>query len=137
MDEHHGLTIVKKSWPVQYALDPGGSSPRKPRGLNLFLPQLSFSTFVFPNLVLAYLGQGARLARDGDAVIDNIFYATIPGSSNGPLFWFAVNVFILSGRLTPFKDNLCLRDPFDCEFTLLADYMRACLPAASSLPPKP
>lgn len=55
--------------------------------------------FVFPNLILAYLGQGARLARDGDAVINNVFYATIPGSSNGPLFWFAFDLVILTSRL--------------------------------------
>ncbi|KAF9644319.1 potassium transporter [Thelephora ganbajun] len=49
--------------------------------------QISFSVFVYPCLILAYLGQGARIIKDGDAVMNNIFYATIPGSSNGPLFW--------------------------------------------------
>ncbi|KIP04939.1 hypothetical protein PHLGIDRAFT_92762 [Phlebiopsis gigantea 11061_1 CR5-6] len=49
--------------------------------------QLSFSCFVYPSLVLAYLGQGARLIHDGESVLSNLFYNTIPGRSNGPLFW--------------------------------------------------
>ncbi|KAF8584646.1 potassium transporter [Ramaria rubella] len=49
--------------------------------------QLSFSTITYPALVLAYLGQGARLITDGNNVITNVFYKSIPGSSNGPLFW--------------------------------------------------
>ncbi len=49
--------------------------------------QISFTCFVYPSLVLAYLGQGARLITDGEAVITNIFYNTIPGPSKGGLFW--------------------------------------------------
>jgi hypothetical protein len=49
--------------------------------------RLSFTTLTYPALVLAYLGQGARLCHDGDAVINNVFYSTIPGKANGPLFW--------------------------------------------------
>ncbi|KIY46745.1 potassium transporter [Fistulina hepatica ATCC 64428] len=49
--------------------------------------QLSFIGFVYPSLVLAYLGQGARLIVDGDAALSNIFYQTIPGKHNGPLWW--------------------------------------------------
>ena len=52
--------------------------------------QLSFSTFVYPSICLAYLGQGARLIRDGDAVLSNLFYETIPGSHNGPLYWYVL-----------------------------------------------
>lgn len=42
---------------------------------------------MYPSLVLAYLGQGARLAVDGSDVLPNVFYLTIPGRHNGPLFW--------------------------------------------------
>jgi KUP system potassium uptake protein len=42
---------------------------------------------VYPALILAYLGQGARLIVDGDTVITNVFYTSIPGKANGPLFW--------------------------------------------------
>ena len=38
-------------------------------------------------LVLAYLGQGAKLITEGDKVIANIFYSTIPGGAGGPLYW--------------------------------------------------
>ncbi|PAV24186.1 potassium transporter [Pyrrhoderma noxium] len=49
--------------------------------------RLAFSGFVYPCLILAYLGQGARLIHDGESVFSNIFYLTIPGKTNGPLFW--------------------------------------------------
>ena len=49
--------------------------------------QLSFASYVYPCLILAYLGQGARLIVAGDEVIANIFYLTIPGGTNGPLYW--------------------------------------------------
>ncbi|KAH8091723.1 potassium transporter [Cristinia sonorae] len=49
--------------------------------------QLSFACLVYPSLVLAYLGQGARLIRDGESVLPNIFYNTIPGPVNGGLYW--------------------------------------------------
>ncbi|KAF8329370.1 potassium transporter [Cantharellus anzutake] len=49
--------------------------------------RLSFTLFVFPCLILAYLGQGARVIADGEAVMSNIFYTTIPGRHNGPLYW--------------------------------------------------
>ncbi|KAG8951578.1 hypothetical protein FRC04_005865 [Tulasnella sp. 424] len=51
--------------------------------------RLGFSCFVYPMLVLAYLGQGARLIADGDAVMSNIFYATIPGPVGGGLYWLS------------------------------------------------
>ncbi|KAF8267918.1 potassium transporter [Lactarius quietus] len=54
---------------------------------NMLSIQISFSTLVYPSLVLAYLGQGARLIVDGENVISNIFYLTIPGKHDGPLFW--------------------------------------------------
>ncbi|PPQ85166.1 hypothetical protein CVT25_004173 [Psilocybe cyanescens] len=49
--------------------------------------RLSFCIFVYPALVLAYLGQGARLIHDGAAVLPNMFYNTIPGPVSGPLYW--------------------------------------------------
>lgn len=66
---------------------------------NMLSIQLTFSLFVYPNLILAYLGQSARLIRDGDAVINNVFYTTIPGRSGGPLFWI-VYVFGILATLT-------------------------------------
>ncbi|KAI0291239.1 potassium transporter [Multifurca ochricompacta] len=47
----------------------------------------SFGSFVYPSLILAYLGQGARLVVNGADVLPNLFYLTIPGKQNGPLFW--------------------------------------------------
>ena len=58
--------------------------------------QISFSTIVYPSLVLAYLGQGARLIVDGEKVISNIFYLTIPGKHEGPLFWILFVYAILA-----------------------------------------
>lgn len=66
---------------------------RCPFALNaLTFEQMSFGLFVYPSLVLAYLGQGARLIVDGDSVISNVFYNTIPGAHNGPLFWYVHTV---------------------------------------------
>ncbi|KAI9452350.1 potassium transporter [Lactarius psammicola] len=54
---------------------------------NMISIQISFTTLVYPSLLLAYLGQGSRLIVDGENVISNVFYRTIPGKQNGPLFW--------------------------------------------------
>ncbi|PSR72216.1 hypothetical protein PHLCEN_2v11923 [Hermanssonia centrifuga] len=59
---------------------------------NMASIQLSFASFVYPSLVLAYLGQGARLIVDGEAVLSNIFYSTIPGRPEGPLFWSVIQM---------------------------------------------
>ncbi|PPQ80985.1 hypothetical protein CVT26_003495, partial [Gymnopilus dilepis] len=58
--------------------------------------RMSFCTFVYPGLVLAYLGQGARLIHDGEAVLGNVFYNSIPGPVNGPLFWIVFIFAILA-----------------------------------------
>ncbi|KZO92922.1 potassium transporter [Calocera viscosa TUFC12733] len=50
--------------------------------------QLSFTCVAYPCLVLAYLGQGARLITDGENAIQNVFYNTIPGPVSGGLWWF-------------------------------------------------
>ncbi|EIN06328.1 potassium transporter [Punctularia strigosozonata HHB-11173 SS5] len=66
---------------------------------NMLSIQLSFSLFVYPSICIAYLGQGARLISDGESVLSNVFYQTIPGSNNGPLFWI-VYVFAILATLT-------------------------------------
>ncbi|KAK7457024.1 hypothetical protein VKT23_010327 [Stygiomarasmius scandens] len=58
--------------------------------------RLSFSFVVYPAIVIAYLGQGACLIVDGENVVQNIFYKSIPGSSNGPLFWIVFIFGILA-----------------------------------------
>lgn len=63
---------------------------------NMLSIQISFSTMVYPSLVLAYLGQGARLVVDGENVLPNLFYLTIPGRHNGPLFWILYVYAILA-----------------------------------------
>jgi KUP system potassium uptake protein len=47
----------------------------------------------YPALVLAYLGQGARLIVDGENVINNVFYRSIPGPVNGGLYWYVYPTF--------------------------------------------
>ena len=57
---------------------------------------MSFCIFVYPALILAYLGQGARLIHDGSAILPNVFYNSIPGPVDGPLYWsvqFSLTVF--------------------------------------------
>ncbi|KAJ8082836.1 hypothetical protein PM082_008693 [Marasmius tenuissimus] len=59
--------------------------------------QLSFTFFVYPALVLSYLGQGAALiAKGGSSVPDNIFYRTIPGPVDGPLYWITFTMAIFA-----------------------------------------
>ncbi|KAI0782842.1 potassium transporter [Abortiporus biennis] len=58
--------------------------------------QISFSCIVYPAVILAYLGQGARLIVDGETVLSNLFYATIPGAVNGPLYWIMFVFAILA-----------------------------------------
>ncbi|KAH9824989.1 potassium transporter-domain-containing protein [Melampsora americana] len=49
--------------------------------------RLSFIAWIYPALILAYLGQGAQLITNGEHVITNIFYQSIPGGSSGALWW--------------------------------------------------
>jgi KUP system potassium uptake protein len=58
--------------------------------------QISFSILVYPSLVLAYLGQGSQLIVNGENVIANVFYLTIPGKHDGPLFWILYVFAILA-----------------------------------------
>ncbi|KAF5389290.1 hypothetical protein D9757_003396 [Collybiopsis confluens] len=55
--------------------------------------RISFCCIVYPALILAYLGQGARLIVDGENVVQNVFYKSIPGPGGGPLFWI---IFVLA-----------------------------------------
>ncbi|KAG0142024.1 hypothetical protein CROQUDRAFT_663100 [Cronartium quercuum f. sp. fusiforme G11] len=49
--------------------------------------RLSFIAWIYPALVLAYLGQGAQLITNGEHVISNIFYQSIPGPTGGGIWW--------------------------------------------------
>ncbi|KAG8800880.1 hypothetical protein FRC19_008514 [Serendipita sp. 401] len=63
---------------------------------NMLSIQLSFGCFVYPALILAYLGQGAKLITNGDVVIAHVFYASVPGGAGKPLYWFVYVVAILA-----------------------------------------
>lgn len=91
---------VQPHRPLTRALSP----PRQPSIRCGFL-------FVYVNLILAYLGasalpsaaracadgflarlsraagQASKMITDGEGVISNLFYQTIPGPANGALFW--------------------------------------------------
>lgn len=78
---------------------------------NMLSIQLSFSCITYPALLLAYLGQGARLIVDGESVISNVFYRTIPGPVNGPLFWYENWSIVLDFGFfsySLFQDHVCL-----------------------------
>ncbi|KIY71241.1 potassium transporter [Cylindrobasidium torrendii FP15055 ss-10] len=49
--------------------------------------RISFLGLVYPTIMITYLGQGACLIVDGESVIQNIFYRSIPGPINGGLYW--------------------------------------------------
>ena len=57
--------------------------------------RIGFSFLVYPMLILAYLGQGARLITD-PSVISSIFYLTIPGETGGGLYWIVFVFAILA-----------------------------------------
>jgi len=58
--------------------------------------RISFTCFVYPALVLAYLGQGSRLIHNGTAILPNVFYTSIPGPTGGPLYWIVFVFGILA-----------------------------------------
>jgi len=62
--------------------------------------RISFIFLVYPALIFAYLGQGARLIVDGENVMKNPFYLSIPGGSNGGLWWltWVMGVFATVSR---------------------------------------
>jgi KUP system potassium uptake protein len=50
--------------------------------------RLGFCAAVYPCIVFAYLGQGARLINDTETVIQNCFFQSIPGPVSGGFWWF-------------------------------------------------
>ncbi|GAA5833011.1 hypothetical protein JCM3766R1_000398 [Sporobolomyces carnicolor] len=56
--------------------------------------RFSFTCFVYPCLLLAYLGQGARLVADPETVVQNVFFQSIPGGS-GTAYWWITWVFAI------------------------------------------
>lgn len=58
--------------------------------------RLAFIAYVFPCLVLAYLGQGSKLISDGAEVLPNIFFRSIPGGVGRPYWWITWIVSVLS-----------------------------------------
>ncbi|GAB4847536.1 Potassium transporter 5 [Ancistrocladus abbreviatus] len=64
---------------------------------NVRAVQLSFSTMVFPAIVLAYIGQTAYLMKNpGD--VSNTFYASIPGRIYWPTFVVAVGAAVIASQ---------------------------------------
>lgn len=58
--------------------------------------QLPLFVIVYPSLMLAYLGQGAKLIIGKDKVLPNIFYLSIPGGSGSPTYWIGFVLGILA-----------------------------------------
>jgi KUP system potassium uptake protein len=58
--------------------------------------QLTLSFFVYPSLIICYLGQGAYLVRN-PADYTNPFFYSLPGGANSPVFWI---MFVLSTLAT-------------------------------------
>ncbi|GAA6026040.1 hypothetical protein JCM11491_002521, partial [Sporobolomyces phaffii] len=56
--------------------------------------RLSWIGYVYPCLILSYLGQGARLVRDPETVVKNVFFNSIPGGS-GTAYWWITWVFAI------------------------------------------
>ncbi|GAA5928143.1 hypothetical protein JCM3775_002829 [Rhodotorula graminis] len=50
--------------------------------------RLAFCCLAAPCLMLQYLGQGAKLIVGGEAVLQNVFFNSIPGGTGGGLWWF-------------------------------------------------
>ena len=77
--------------------------------------RIGFVGFVYPCLVFAYLGQGARLVDGGLDILPNVFYNSIPGGVNSPFYWitfvFTVMAAIIASQgptliLTTIRDDL-------------------------------
>ncbi|GAA5996914.1 hypothetical protein JCM5350_005065 [Sporobolomyces pararoseus] len=56
--------------------------------------RFSFIGFVYPCLLLAYLGQGARLVAEPETVVQNVFFQSIPGGS-GTAYWWITWIFAI------------------------------------------
>nr|ODN93273.1 potassium uptake protein [Cryptococcus depauperatus CBS 7841] len=57
--------------------------------------RIAFAGFVYPMLILTYLGQGARLSKD-PSIVSSIFYLSIPGPVGGALYWIIFVFAILA-----------------------------------------
>ncbi|BGP41752.1 hypothetical protein JCM10450v2_005818 [Rhodotorula kratochvilovae] len=51
--------------------------------------RLAFCCFAAPCLILQYLGQGARLIKGGEEVLQNVFFNSIPGGVGSGFWWFS------------------------------------------------
>ncbi|PWN53614.1 potassium transporter [Violaceomyces palustris] len=51
---------------------------------------------VYPSLMLAYLGQGAKLCEDPATVVANVFYLSIPGGAGGAVYWLGFALGLLA-----------------------------------------
>lgn len=58
--------------------------------------QLTLTTFVYPCLIICYLGQGAYLINKPQDITNPFFYS-LPGGANSPTFWI---MFVLSTLAT-------------------------------------
>ncbi|PWN89725.1 potassium transporter [Acaromyces ingoldii] len=58
--------------------------------------QIPLVLVVYPSLMLAYLGQGAKLITDGPTVLPNIFYLTIPGGQGNAVYWIGFATGLLA-----------------------------------------
>lgn len=80
------------------------------------LVQISFCFLVYPSLVLAYLGQGAALISNGEYVLSNIFYNSIPGPQGGALYWCALIFQFRPHNRLRFSYQDCVRCCNPCNY---------------------
>ncbi|KAF8195375.1 potassium transporter-domain-containing protein [Pholiota molesta] len=89
-----------------------------------------FVAFVYPAIIIAYLGQGARLIHDGAPILQNVFYTTIPGPVNGPLYWI-VFVFAILATFDPTSYQLQSFPPLRMHYTSETIQGQVYIPAAN------
>ncbi|KAF8343268.1 potassium transporter [Amanita rubescens] len=58
--------------------------------------RIAFSFVVYPSVLLSYMGQGSQLIVNGEKTLPNPFWNTIPGQTNGPIFWCVYVVCMLA-----------------------------------------
>lgn len=75
-------------------------------------PQEKLTMRNLPAVILAYLGQGARLITDGADILPSIFYLSIPGPTSGGLYWIT---FVMAILATVIASQVKLHPP--CSFT--------------------
>ncbi|KAK9472047.1 potassium transporter-domain-containing protein [Dipodascopsis tothii] len=57
--------------------------------------QITLSTVVYPSLMFAYFGQAAYLIEHPDSIA-NVFYLSIPGGVNSPMYWIMFSLATLA-----------------------------------------